>query len=153
MTRSLDSGVILLARIALAVLFLWGGAMKLAGYEDFVAYLHSAGVPFVSIAAPFSTALDLIGGLFLVVGFKIQPLALVMAVYTVATAILGHDFWNVVDPVMRHDMDVHFWKNIGIGGGFLLLHVTGAGRISIDNARAGQRMGSLTSHPSRPRVG
>jgi putative oxidoreductase len=31
---------------------------------------------------------------------------------------------------------VHFWKNVGIAGGFLLLTVTGAGRISIDGARA-----------------
>ncbi|CAB3783646.1 DoxX family protein [Pararobbsia alpina] len=153
MTRSLDSGVILLARIALAVLFLWGGLMKLAGYEDFVAYLHSVGLPFVSIAAPLSTALDLIGGLFLIVGFKVQPLALVMAVYTVATAILGHDFWNIADPVMHHDMTVHFWKNIGIAGGFLLLNVTGAGRISVDNARAAEGVGSLTSHRGSTRAG
>jgi putative oxidoreductase len=153
MTRSLDSGVILLARIALAILFLWGGVMKLAGFEGFVAYLHYAGVPFVPIAAPFSTALDMIGGLFLVLGYRIQPLALVMAVYTVATAILGHDFWNVTDPIMRHDMVVHFWKNVSIGGGFLLLFVTGAGRISIDSTRAVQRIGSLQNRLDETRVG
>jgi hypothetical protein len=36
MTRPVDSGVILLARIALAILFLWGGVMKLLGYGAFV---------------------------------------------------------------------------------------------------------------------
>ena len=40
MTRPVDSGVILIARIALAVLFLWGGVMKLLGYAGFVSYLH-----------------------------------------------------------------------------------------------------------------
>jgi putative oxidoreductase len=94
MMRSLDSGVILLARIALAVLFLWGGVTKLAGYADFVAYLHSAGVPLVPIAAPLSTGVDLTGGLLLVLGLKIEPLAVVMAAYTVATGILGHDRWS-----------------------------------------------------------
>ncbi|HEY2607565.1 MAG TPA: DoxX family protein, partial [Paraburkholderia sp.] len=82
--------------------------------------------------------------LFLIVGFKIRPLALVMAVYAVATAILGHDFWNTTDPVMQHDMVIHFWKNIGLAGGFLLLFVTGAGRISIDGARTPR--GGLSSY-------
>jgi putative oxidoreductase len=53
----------------------------------------------------------------------------------VATAVLGHDFWNVVDPALQRDMVIHFWKNIGIAGGFLLLFVTGAGRLSVDGAR------------------
>jgi putative oxidoreductase len=111
MSRPVDSGVILIARIALAVLFLWGGVMKLLGYAGFVGYLHSKGVPFVQVAAP-------------------------IAVYTVAAAVLGHDFWNVTDAALQRDMVIHFWKNIGIAGGFLLLFVTGAGRLSIDGARA-----------------
>jgi putative oxidoreductase len=139
MTRSVDSGVILIARIALAVLFLWSGVMKLTGYAGFVGYLQSKGVPFVSIAAPIAVAVETLGGLFLVLGFKIRPLGIVMALYTVATAIIGHDFWNITDAALQHDMVIHFWKNIGIAGGFLLLFVTGAGRISIDGARAPRR--------------
>ncbi|ANB76618.1 DoxX family protein [Paraburkholderia phytofirmans] len=136
MTRPVDSGVILIARIALAVLFLWGGVMKLLGYAGLVGYLHSKGVPFVQVAAPIATVVEALGGLLLIVGFKVRPLALIMAVYTVATAVLGHDFWNVADPALQRDMVIHFWKNMGIAGGFLLLFVTGAGRISIDGARA-----------------
>jgi putative oxidoreductase len=136
MTRPGDSIVIFIARLALAVLFLWGGVMKLVGYAGFVGYLQGRGVPFVQIAAPLATAVEALGGLCLVLGFKIRPLALIMAVYTVATAVLGHDFWNLTDAAVQHDMVIHFWKNIGIAGGFLLLFVTGAGGISIDGARA-----------------
>ncbi|MDE1179679.1 DoxX family protein [Paraburkholderia sp.] len=136
MTRPVDSGVILIARIALAVLFLWGGVMKLLGYAGFVGYLQSKGVPFVQVAAPVAAAIETLGGLFLILGFQIRPLALLMAVYTIATAVLGHDFWNVTDASLQRDMVIHFWKNVGIAGGFLLLFVTGAGRISIDGARA-----------------
>jgi putative oxidoreductase len=134
MTRPLDSAVILIARIALAALFLWGGVMNLVGYGGFVGYLHALGVPLVPIAAPLSITIDLIGGLFLILGFKIRPLTLIMVAYTIATAILGHAFWIATDPVMRQTMEIHFWKNISIAGGFLLLLVTGAGRISIDSA-------------------
>ena len=139
MARPIDSGVIFFARIALAVLFLWGGVMKLLGYAGFVGYLHAKGVPFVEIGAPIATAIELIGGILLVVGFLTRPLAIVLAIYTVLTAVLGHDFWNIVDASVQRDMVIHFWKNIGIAGGFLLLSVTGAGGLSIDAARAPRR--------------
>jgi putative oxidoreductase len=141
MARPVDSGIIFLARIALAVLFLWGGVMKLLGYAGFVGYLHSKGVPFVQVGAPVATAIELLGGLFLIVGFVTRPLAIVLAIYTVITAVLGHDFWNIADANVQHDMVIHFWKNIGIAGGFLLLYVTGAGALSIDAARAPRRRG------------
>ena len=139
MTRAVDSGIILIARLALSVLFLWSGIMKVFGYGAFVGYLQAKGVPFVQIAAPIATAVEVIGGIFLVIGFLIRPLGLVMALYTIATAVLGHDFWNVGDAAVQHDMVIHFWKNVGIAGGFLLLIVTGAGGASVDAARAPRR--------------
>ncbi|MGN6232763.1 MAG: DoxX family protein [Trinickia sp.] len=139
MTRAADSVIILVARLALSVLFLWSGVMKLLGYGAFVGYLQAKGVPFVPIAAPIATAIEVIGGIFLVIGFLIRPLGLVMAVYTVATAVLGHDFWNVTNAALQHDMVIHFWKNVGLAGGFLLLMVTGAGGASVDAARAPRR--------------
>jgi putative oxidoreductase len=140
MTRPVDSGLIFFARLALSVLFVWSGAMKLLGYAGFAAWLHAKGVPFVPVAAPLATAVEVLGGLFLIVGFQIRPLALVMAAYTVAAALLGHDFWNLSDPAQQRDAVIHFWKNIGIAGGFLLLFVTGAGGLSIDGARAPRRL-------------
>lgn len=139
MTRPVDSGVILIARFALAVLFLWSGVMKLLGYSGFVGYLQAKGVPFVQIGAPIATAIEVLGGVLLVVGFLTRPLALLMAAYTIVTAVLGHDFWNVTDPTIQHDMVIHFWKNVGIAGGFLLLFVTGAGGVSFDAARTPKR--------------
>ncbi|CAB3750236.1 DoxX family protein [Paraburkholderia solisilvae] len=136
MTRAVESGVIFIARIALATLFLWGGAMKLLGYAGFIGYLNAKGVPYATFVAPLVVAIEVLGGILLVVGLRIRALGLILALYTVATAILGHDFWNVTDASLQREMVVHFWKNIGIAGGFLLLIVTGAGRISIDGARA-----------------
>lgn len=136
MTRPIDSLVIFIARVALSILFLWSGAMKLLGYAGFVSYLHAKGVPFVQVGAPIAVAVEVLGGLALVLGVKIRALGLVMAVYTIVTAIFGHDFWNVTDTALQRDMVIHFWKNVAIAGGFLLLFVTGAGRISVDGARA-----------------
>ncbi|EAY71113.1 hypothetical protein BDAG_03932 [Burkholderia dolosa AU0158] len=135
MTRSVDSGVIFFARLALAALFLWGGVMKLLGYGDFVGYLRGLSVPYPQYVAPIVVAIEALGGLLLIVGYKVKPLALLMAVYTIATAMVGHNFWDATDAAVQHDMVIHFWKNIAIAGGFLLLFVTGAGGASIDGLR------------------
>jgi putative oxidoreductase len=139
MARPAESGLIFIARIALAILFLWGGVMKLVGYAGFVSYLQSKGVPYPQIGAPIATAIEVVGGVFLVVGFVTRPLAILLAAYSIVTAVLGHDFWNVANAAEQHDMVIHFWKNVGIAGGFLLLSVTGAGGVSIDAARAPRR--------------
>lgn len=134
MTRSVDSGVIFLARLALAALFLWGGVMKLLGYGDFVGYLRGMNVPFPQFVAPAVVAIEALGALLLIVGYKVKPLALLMAVYTIATAMIGHNFWDATNPAVQHEMVIHFWKNVAIAGGFLLLFVTGAGGASIDTS-------------------
>lgn len=143
MTRSVDSGVIFLARLALAALFLWGGVMKLLGYGDFVGYLRGMNVPFPQFVAPAVVAIEALGALLLIVGYKVKPLALLMAVYTIATAMIGHNFWDATNPAVQHEMVIHFWKNVAIAGGFLLLFVTGAGGASIDGLRRQTSYGGL----------
>ncbi|KVE40015.1 DoxX family protein [Burkholderia sp. TSV86] len=135
MTRSVDSGVIFVARLLLALLFLWGGATKLLGYGEFAGYLRGLGVPYGQIVAPAVVVLEGLSGLLLVVGYRVKPLALVLAFYTIATALVAHNFWDATDPALQHDMVIHFWKNVAIAGGFLLLFVTGAGVASIDGLR------------------
>ncbi len=135
MMRPVDSGIIFIARMALAVLFLWSGVIKLLGYAGFVGYLHAKGVPFVQIGAPLVVAIELLAGLFLILGLKARALGIFMAAYCVITAVLGHDFWNVADSTAQQDLVIHFWKNVAMAGGFLLLFVTGAGGLSVDAAR------------------
>lgn len=143
MTRTVDSCVIFCARIALAVLFLWGGVMKLVGYGDFAGHLHALGVPFTQVVAPLIVAIEGLGALLLIVGYKMKPLALLLAAYTIATAMVAHNFWDATDPAVQHEMVIHFWKNVAIAGGFLLLYVTGAGGISIDGMRRTASYGGL----------
>ncbi len=143
MTRPVDSGVIFIARLLIAALFLWGGVMKLLGYGEFVTYLNHMRVPFPPVSAPIVVAIEGLGALLLIVGYRVKPLALLLAVYTVLTALIGHDFWDATNPVVQHDMVIHFWKNVAIAGGFLLLFVTGAGGASIDGMRRQPAYGVL----------
>lgn len=135
MTRPAESTLIFVARIAMAILFLWGGAMKLLGYAGFISYLQSLGVPYVHVLAPVAIAIELLGSIALVFGVRTRAVAFALAVYVIVTAVFGHDFWNVTQAALQQDAANHFWKNVAIAGGFLLLMVTGAGRLSVDAMR------------------
>jgi putative oxidoreductase len=48
-----------------------------------------------------------------------------------AAAFIGHRYWTMSGATAFDNM-IHFYKNISIVGGLLLLYVTGAGKYSID---------------------
>jgi putative oxidoreductase len=123
--------VILVARMLLMVLFVMFGWSKLTGFSATVAYMTSTGAPVPELSAIIAVVMEFVVGIALVVGFFTRPLALVLAVYTLGTAFIGHHYWNMTGAA-QYDNMIHFYKNISVIGGLLMLCVTGAGRYSID---------------------
>lgn len=119
------------ARIFLAILFVLFGWQKMMGFEGTVGYMASVGAPLPQISAIIAVIVELVFGLLIVAGYFTRPLALLLAVYTIATAIIGHPYWsmNGMDQYMAM---TNFYKNVSICGGFLLLAFTGPGRYSLD---------------------
>jgi putative oxidoreductase len=76
-------------------------------------------------------AVEFFVSIAVVLGVRTRELALVLAIYTLATAFIGHHFWTMTGAE-RDANEINFYKNISIVGGFLLLCVTGAGKYSID---------------------
>ncbi len=144
MTTSSDARardeVILVARILLILLFVVFGWTKLTNYTATVGYMTRMGLPVPSIAVLVSIVAEFFVGLVIAVGFWTRPLALLMALYTLATALIGHHFWSMTGAD-RLPNAINFYKNICIIGGFLLLYVTGPGKYSVDAMR-GVRTGS-----------
>jgi len=124
-------GMILLARLLLMVLYVIFGWSKLIGFSDSVAYMTSVGVPLPTVTAGIAVIMEFVVGLAIVVGFYTRPLALLLGLYTIAAAVIGHQFWNLIDP-QRIDAMINFYKNVSIAGGLLLLCLTGPGRYSLD---------------------
>jgi putative oxidoreductase len=123
--------LILVARILLMVLFVMFGWSKLTGFSGTVAFMASSGVPAPELSTIIAVAMELVVGIALVVGFHTRLLALLLALYTLGTAIVGHHYWNMTGAV-QYDNMIHFYKNISIIGGLMLLCVTGAGKYSVD---------------------
>ena len=70
-------------------------------------------------------------GVAITVGFYTRPLALLLCLYTLAAAIIGHQFWHMIEADRIEGM-INFYKNVSIAGGLLLLSVAGPGRYSLD---------------------
>ena len=123
--------MLLVARVLLMLLFVIFGWGKLTGFSGTVAYMTSVGLPMPSVTAVITVIMEFVVGLAIVVGFYTRPLALLLGLYTIGAAVIGHQFWNMVDPERIGAM-INFYKNFSIAGGLLLLCLTGPGRYSID---------------------
>ncbi|CRI57897.1 DoxX family protein [Pseudomonas sp. CCOS 191] len=123
--------ILLLARILLMILFVLSGWSKLTGFEGTVGYMTSLGAPAPMLAAAIAVIMELLVGILLILGFYTRPLALLFALFVLGTALIGHPYWNMVEPERSANM-TQFLKNLAIVGGLLLLALTGAGRFSLD---------------------
>jgi putative oxidoreductase len=123
--------IILLARILLMVLFIITGWAKMLHFDGTVAYMTSLGAPVPMVAAAIAVIMEFFVGIMLIIGFFTRPLALLYALFVLGTALLGHQYWTMVDPDRTANM-INFYKNISIIGGLLLLAVTGPGKYSVD---------------------
>ena len=118
---------LLVARILLSLLFIIAGLGKLADVAGFAGYMASGGVPAV-LAWPV-ILLEILGGLAVLVGFQTRIAALALGGFSVLAGLLFH-----FAPADQMQMTM-LLKNLGLGGGFLLLAQTGAGAWSVDALR------------------
>lgn len=119
------SGLSFIGRLLLAYMFVASGWAKITSYAATSQYMELHGVP-VSLL-PLVIAVELGGGLLIAFGVLTRLTALVMAAFTIATALFFHSDFG--DPAQA----IHFDKNLTIAGGFLVLAAFGPGRWSVDD--------------------
>ena len=123
----------ILARLMLAAIFILAGIGKATAFAATSGYIASKGLPVPDVLAGLTIALEIGGGILIVIGFFTRWIALLFAIFCVATAILFHQFWGTLpDGVNATAERTTFLKNIAIGGGFLLLAYFGAGPLAVD---------------------
>ena len=121
----------LVARLLFVALFLPAGISKLTGFDGTVGYFNSLGIPAAALAVSVTIAIEILGSLAVLVGFKTRAAAIVLAVFTLAASIAGHAYWAVpAEQVFVQKL--LFFKNMAVVGGLLLLAIQGAGKLSID---------------------
>lgn len=113
------------ARLFLAQMFLLSGIFKISGFAGTQGYMEAMGVP--GMLLPLVIALEIGGGLAIIVGWQTRLVSIALAAFTLAAAAIFHN--NLADQTQM----IMFMKNIAIAGGFILLAVHGAGGYSWDN--------------------
>ena len=130
---SLADAAALVGRVLLAYLFIKSGWGKIGGFEQTAAMMASKGVPLAQLALVVTIAVELVAGLMLVIGYKARWAALAIALWLIPVTFMFHGYWNVpADQVMNQTN--HFFKNVAIFGGMLMVFAFGPGRYSVDRS-------------------
>jgi putative oxidoreductase len=123
---AIGSTASLLGRLMISALFLISGMGKITAPAAIIGYIASAGLPFPQLGLAIAIAVELILVPALLLGYRTRWVAMVIAAYSVATALFFHR--GFADP----NQFLHFLKNIAIAGGLLQIVVFGADRFSLD---------------------
>ena len=114
-----------IGRLLLSMIFIVSGLNKIGGYAGTQGYMEAMGVP--GVLLPLVIALEVLGGLAILVGFKARLVAFALAGFSILSALLFHsDFSDQMQMIS-------FMKNLSIAGGFLMIVAHGAGAYSLDN--------------------
>src|SRR5690606_272387 len=122
-------------RAGLALIFLVAGFGKITGYAGTAAYMNAMGVP--GALLPLVIALEIGGGIALLVGWQTRLTAFLLAGFSVLSGLIFHLVPSFGLEAMAAQAEMtSFLKNVAIAGGLLLLIDRGPGELAIDSRRA-----------------
>jgi len=123
-TRAVSATVSIVSRVLASMIFIIAGYGKLgAGYAGTQGYMSSVGVP--AELLPLVIALELGGGIALLLGFQTRLVATLLAGFCIISAFIFHTGADQMQQIM-------FMKNFAMAGGLLAFTMFGAGRLSLD---------------------
>ena len=124
----MNDWLVLIGRVGLSLIFIVSGWDKIAAYAGTQQYMAASGVP--GALLPLVIAIELGGGIAILLGVFTRWIALALAAFSILAAVLFH---------LPHFSDtaqaINVWKNVAMAGGFCVLAAHGAGALSIDAKR------------------
>ena len=119
----------LLARTFLAAIFLWSGINKILNPLASLEKMSAQGMPLTSLFLAGAIALEIFGGLSVLLGLKPRWGATMLVIFLVPATLIFHtDFSTELEQAM-------FLKNLAMLGGLLLLIQHGGGSFVLWQAR------------------
>ena len=132
--NSSNNVVSLAGRILLSAIFIFSGIGKIAAFSMYTGYA-GAHLPMPAVAIGVAIAVEVLGGLAILSGFQTKLASWIIFLYLIPTSLVFHNFWTM-DGMARMDNQAHFFKNVAIMGGLLILAANGPGGASIDASGA-----------------
>lgn len=119
--KKLDNLFFIVGRSLLGLYFIGPGLGKIFDYASTLALMKMKGVPFTAALLPVTIAIQLLGGIFLVLGKNLRLTAFMLFGLTIFINIFIHNFWTLHgDPSQAHEIQ-NFIKNLAIAAGLLIL--------------------------------
>ncbi len=85
-----NSAAVLIGRILLSIIFIMAGLMKLGDPGGTAGYIASMGLPMAGVLVWLVIALEVLGGIAILIGFMTVPAAYALAAFCVASGLLAH---------------------------------------------------------------
>ena len=114
----------LVARILISALFLLNGVFKISNYDGTIGWMEGFGIPGILIIP--AIILEIVGPIFIILGYKAKVAAGLLSLFCIATAVVFHNDFS--DQMQLGS----FLKNIALAGGFLFIFINGTKDFSLD---------------------
>ena len=129
METSMPSVAMLIGRILLSAIFIQAGLSKLLNVSGTIGYFQSVGLPLPSVLILPIILLEVVGGLCILLGYRIRIAATLLGLFSIVAAAIGHSQWG---DLMHFQA---FMKDLAIAGGLFYAAANGAGLLSYDAKR------------------
>jgi putative oxidoreductase len=116
----------LVARLFLVAEFLVAVNGKITDWSGQASYMASRGMHFVAPLLAAALAIELVGSICLITGFRARAAAATLCIYLGIVSVQLHDFWNRTGNSAGANQ-TEFFKNLGMMGGLLMVAVYGPG--------------------------
>ncbi len=117
----------LVARIFISSVFLLSGINKIFNYGSTVTWMEGFGVPGFLLWP--TIVLEILLPIFIIIGYKTQLSAILLAIFCIATALIFHfDLENQMQVTA-------LLKNFGLAGGFIFIAISGPKDWAMDKTK------------------
>jgi putative oxidoreductase len=115
-------------RVFIALVYVLSGINKLVFFGHGLDEVKAKNLPFPRLALTCTIVVQLVCGMAIMAGYQTSIASLLLAIFTLATALVFYDFWNQKDA-QRTLFLTGFLEHISIIGGFVVLIASGPGSI------------------------
>ena len=117
----------LIGRVLISLVFLLSGYNKILNYDGTISWMEGYGVPGFLLWP--TIILEIILPILIIVGYRTQLSAILLAIFCMVTAIIFHlDFANQMQVIA-------LLKNFGLAGGFIFIAINGPKDWALDRKK------------------
>lgn len=124
----------LAGRFLITFIFLRSAMGKIGNFSGVAGNMAAKGMPFAEALLVGAIAIEIVGGLCVLVGWKARWGALALLIFLIPATLIFHDFW-AVDPAQAKEVanqTNHFLKNLSIMGALVFIIGMGSGPLSVE---------------------